>query len=112
MSDTATSDTATSEEPAFDPAAFEANGQKAIVDLATQVLEQAKSGEFTALLVTTVHKNGQIGSVWSSYTGGFLWLLGMCEVAKARVLSFMTPAPANERSEAGVEAPPAEETLN
>ena len=87
MSDTAT----TTEAPPIDQATFEANGQKAIVALAEGMLEQAKAGEFTSLLVTAVHKNGNIGTVWSSTAGGFLWLLGMCDVAKARILSLMTP---------------------
>lgn len=75
------------------------------------MLAQAKAGEFTALLVTAVHKNGNIGAVWSSYTGGFLWLLGMCEVAKARVFSFMTPTQGQPVG-TGDDAPPVEETLN
>ena len=98
-------DTTQTKTEAFDQATFEADGQKAIVALAESVLEQARAGEFTALLITGVHKNGNIGTVWSSTTGGFLWLLGMCEVAKARIFSFMTPPQEPP-------PPPPEETIN
>lgn len=97
MNDTATTtDAARPDGAAGDDAKMlEAKGQEAIVELIEMILKQAQGGEFTSVLISAVSKNGNIGTVWSSYNGGFLWLLGMCDVAKARLLACMSPPQAD-----------------
>lgn len=102
MNDTATANDKT-DETTIDAKMLDAKGQAAIVEMIEEVLSQARAGEFTSVLISAVGRNGNIGTVWSSYNGGFLWLLGMCDVAKARLLACMSPAKG---------ASPAEEPLN